>query len=67
MTVFGKEELGALLRGRDGEENFCFVTHRRTHIGTPRKLEKGLTAGVFPKDVLKKLPQGLAMLVGLSP
>lgn len=28
---------------------------------------QGLTVGFFPKDVLKKLPQRLAVLEGLSP
>ena len=61
------------LRGKGGEENFCFVAHRQTHAGTPAKTweltgpGQGLTMGFFPKDILKKLLQGLAVPVGLSP
>lgn len=51
----------------------CFVPPLgRLTLGLWQSLQlsqagQGLTVGFFPKDVLKKLPQRLAVLEGLSP
>ena len=60
------------LRGKGGKKTSVCYPQADSRWDSSENLEltcpgQGLTTGFFPKDILKKPPQGLAVLVGLSP